>query len=59
MRDDINIEYDPKEQPKSWDDLKEKVRETFHPGLDGVPGVPKEGDVTSTGRVISEINREK
>ena len=33
LREDINIEYDEREQPKSWEDLKEKVRGTFHPGL--------------------------
>lgn len=45
LREDINIEYDEREQPKSWEDLKEKVRGTFHPGLNEEVPVAKASEV--------------
>ncbi|ODV80291.1 uncharacterized protein CANTADRAFT_34183, partial [Suhomyces tanzawaensis NRRL Y-17324] len=31
LRKDIEIEYDENEQPKSWEDLRNKVKETLRP----------------------------
>jgi hypothetical protein len=40
LRDDIPIEYDETEQPTSWSDLRDKVKNTLQPQLERSPPSP-------------------
>ncbi|QFZ27456.1 putative methylated-DNA-protein-cysteine methyltransferase [Clavispora lusitaniae] len=48
LRDDVYVK-DYSDQPKSWQDVKDKVKETLHPGVD-FDKKPEDSPVSEAGK---------